>query len=623
MGEALDRARSIAAAGGIEAAVRRGALPQFVPVTLSEALVLGLLAQGVRKFLAVFGHGSTDLGSVLAAYEAAGLLRTYNVRSEIEASHAAAMLRWHYGETAAVVTSIGPGAHQAMAASLVPLSNGLGVYYLSGDETTHAEGPNLQAIPGPRQHSMLSMVDAMASGYCLHTPQAVFTALRRGAATVFHPTRASPFFFLLPMNTQPAVIRECNLLELCGRPTLPAMTVADDISLQEATDLARGCRKITIKYGGGARGCGAEMVELARLLDAVIVSGAGVTGVLPYSEPRFMAVGGSKGSICGNYAMEEADLVIAIGARGVCQWDCSGTAWKNAKAIINFNADPVDAMHYNRSVPILGDARRGLRRWIDVLRASGMSRRDGSSEWLGANQSKKAEWDAFKRRRFEHPTLFDPVWKREVLTQPAAIRLAWEFARDRKAACYFDAGDVQANGFQLIEDEQPGMTFTDTGSSYMGFAVSALLAGALADRPVYAFAFSGDGSFTMSPQILVDGVEHGVRGCILLFDNRRMAAISGLQVAQYEKDYHTSDSVQVDYVALASSVKGVKGIFGGYDPRSLSTALETAIEHPGLSLIHIPVYWGSDELGWLGVYGSWNVGNWCEAVQAEHHRIGL
>jgi 3D-(3,5/4)-trihydroxycyclohexane-1,2-dione acylhydrolase (decyclizing) len=223
----------------------------------------------------------------------------------------------------------------------------------------------------------------------------------------------------------------------------------------------------------------------------------------------------------------------------------------------------------------------------------------------------------------ESPTLLDPVWGRHVLTQPAAITLAYRFARDRNAARYFDAGDVQANGFQIVEDEDSTLTFSETGSSYMGFAVSALLAGAVADSPVYAFAFSGDGSFVMNPQILLDGVEHGVKGCILLFDNRRMGAITGLQMAQYRREYKTNDRVAVDYVALARSVHGVKGIFGGYSPDELLRALEEAYVYQGLSLIHIPVYYGSDELGGLGEYGDWNVGNWCDKVQREHHQIGL
>ncbi|MCU0845545.1 MAG: thiamine pyrophosphate-dependent enzyme, partial [Spirochaetes bacterium] len=187
----------------------------------------------------------------------------------------------------------------------------------------------------------------------------------------------------------------------------------------------------------------------------------------------------------------------------------------------------------------------------------------------------------------------------------------------------FDAGDVQANGFQIVEDEREGQTFTDTGSSYMGFAVSAVLASAMAERPFYPVAFSGDGSFTMNPQILVDGVEHGVRGCVVIFDNRRMAAISGLQSAQYSTTYKTADSVEVDYVAMANSVRGVLGIFGGTSIGELRSALERARAHHGLSVVHVPVYCGENELGGLGVFGDWNVGNWCERVQEEHHRIGL
>jgi len=45
--------------------------------------------------------------------------------------------------------------------------------------------------------------------------------------------------------------------------------------------------------------------------------------------------------------------------------------------------------------------------------------------------------------------------------------------------------------------------------------------------------------------------------------------------------------------------------------------------YAGLSLIHVPVYWGPHELAGMGAFGDWNVGNWCERVQAEHHRIGL
>ena len=93
--------------------------------------MLGLMRQGVTKFLAIFGHGSTAFADVLRVYESAGLLRCWQFRNEIEMAHAATALSWVYGEVAAVITSIGPGALQAMAASLVASSNGVGVYHIS------------------------------------------------------------------------------------------------------------------------------------------------------------------------------------------------------------------------------------------------------------------------------------------------------------------------------------------------------------------------------------------------------------------------------------------------------------------------------------------------------------
>ena len=178
-------------------AFAQGTLPDRLDLTLSEALVLGLLKQDVKIYFTVFGHGSTEIGEVLRIYQEAGLLRVYGLRSEIEASHAAAALRWVTGEKAAVVTSIGPGALQALAASLVPASDGLGVWYLFGDETTEDEGFNMQQIPRHEQALFLQLAATMGRAYSLHTPMALSTALQLGA--VHGGTSLSTRSFLSPI----------------------------------------------------------------------------------------------------------------------------------------------------------------------------------------------------------------------------------------------------------------------------------------------------------------------------------------------------------------------------------------------------------------------------------------
>jgi 3D-(3,5/4)-trihydroxycyclohexane-1,2-dione acylhydrolase (decyclizing) len=609
--------------GAHAAALARGEnLPPRLGLTLSEALVLGLLRQGVKIYLAVFGHGSTEIAEVLRLYQEAGLVKVYGVRSEIEASHAATALRWVRGEKAAVVTSIGPGAMQALAASLAPASDGIGVWYLFGDETSEDEGFNMQQVPRHEQGLFLQVAGHMNRAYSLHTPLALPTALQRGAATVDHPYRPGPFYLLMPMNTQAAWMPDFNLDELPETHT-PALGAAEG-DYAQAAQWIREAQRVLVKVGGGGRDAGPELVALLERCGGVLVHTPIASGCIPYAHPQHMGVGGSKGSIPGNYAMENADLLIAIGTRAVCQSDCSRTGYPNVKRVININADVDDATHYNRTLALVGDVRRTLKK-LNRLLAPGSSQKADwiQAAWIQACAQKKAEWRAFKAERARHPVLNDAYWGGPVLTQPATIQIATDWAKTQGAICFFDAGDVQANGFQIVEDENPHQTFTETGASYMGFAVSALLATGVATEPFYALALSGDGSLTMNPQILIDGVEHGAHGCILLLDNGRMGAISGLQNDQYGEDFATWNTLHVDYLAWGRAIPGLLALDGGRTPQTLQAALEKAGKHAGLSLIHVPVYFGPDPLGGMGVYGRWNVGNWCDEVQALRHEIGL
>lgn len=615
------RAQAVKKYGTLRKAVEAGVLDQFEDISLSESVVLGLLNQGVKIFVGIFGHGMTDVGEALRIYEEAGAVRTVNVRNEVEAAHIASMLKWKYDETSAVFTSIGPGALQATAGSLVALANGLGVYYLFGDETTQSEGPNMQQIPRREQELFLKLLSTMGPAYSLHTPEAVFTALKRGDSAVHGKAKQTPFYMLLPMNIQPVVMKGCNLLEFPEASEVSRVISLDNTAYEEAARAIAEAERVTVKVGGGAKQVSGEVLhQFLELSDAVYVHGPQVPGLYPYSKERNMGVGGSKGSICGNYAMNESDLVVVVGARGVCQWDSSGTAFKKAKRLVNINCDYDDLAQYGNSVRIQGDAQEILKRLSQLL---AKDKKNKNPAWLSACREKKAEWESYKQARYDHPVLMDEKIREPILTEPAAIKLAVDYADANGCVKIFDAGDVQANGFQIVTDEKPGQTITDTGSSYMGFSVSSILAFALAGGKDYPIAFTGDGSFMMNPQILIDAVEHGLQGMIIIFDNRRMGAITSLQYGQYDVGFKTDDQVVVDYVQMADSVKGVKGFYGGNTVETFKEALDQAYMHNGLSVIHVPVYFGREEFGGLGTFGDWNVGNWCGRVQEEKHRIGL
>jgi 3D-(3,5/4)-trihydroxycyclohexane-1,2-dione acylhydrolase (decyclizing) len=100
-----------------------------------------------------------------------------------------------------------------------------------------------------------------------------------------------------------------------------------------------------------------------------------------------------------------------------------------------------------------------------------------------------------------------------------------------------------------------------------------------------------------------------------------MAAISGLQRAQYEADFATNDSVEV--VALASAIRGVRALDGGASVASLQSELESAYSYQGIALISVVTYWGENPRSSIPAYGTWNVGNWCEGVQQRYHEQDL
>lgn len=610
-------ARAIAEAGGFEAALGAGLFAKTVRLTLSEALVLGLMRQGVTKYFAVFGHGSTAIAETLRVYEQHGLVRTWQFHNEVEMAHAATALKWIYGETPAVVTSIGPGALQAMVGSLAALSNGIGVYHIYGDETTHGEGYNMQQIPKPEQGLFGRITALMGRSYVLHTPGALREALRQGANSVFHPFKGMPFYLLMPINVQPREVDVC-VDALPVRPKTVPSVPADDAVFDEAAAFIAGTPEIVVKAGGGCRRFAAEVRRFAEAAGAAVVLSPGSTGVMPDAHAQNMHVGGTKGSVSGNYAMQNARLLVVIGSRAVCQSDCSGIGYPKVERVININADLNDVQHYNDTLALCGDIGAVLARLTRQLESRPGVGSPARQAWLAGCAGAKRKWSDFKQARFASPALHDDVWQRRVMTQPVAIKTVCDFCTETGSLKIFDAGDVQANGFQIVEDNTPFETLTETGASYMGFAVSALLASAAADRPRHAVAFTGDGSFLMNPQVLVDGIEHGVHATIVVFDNRRMAAITSLQDAQYQVDYRTNDSVVVDYVGLARSVSGVLALDGGDSPATLKAALETARAHGGLSLVHVPVYFGADEIGGMGAYGSWNVGNWCESVETTY-----
>jgi 3D-(3,5/4)-trihydroxycyclohexane-1,2-dione acylhydrolase (decyclizing) len=119
------------------------------------------------------------------------------------------------------------------------------------------------------------------------------------------------------MNVQPALIPGFNLRELPFAAVPELTTIPGEQQLESAIKAIQQAKKTVVKVGGGCRGASRELSTFLELADAVAVVSPLAAGEIPFSSRRNMTVGGSKGSISGNFAMDEADLLIAAGTRFV------------------------------------------------------------------------------------------------------------------------------------------------------------------------------------------------------------------------------------------------------------------------------------------------------------------
>ncbi len=585
-------------------------MPRFQTMTLTEALAAFLAENGIQYVLGVGGHGNTPLLEALMPYHRKGKLRVVDVQHEAVAAHAAMALKWAYGIESAVFTSIGPGWFNTLIAQATAMSDGYGYLVFAADKTTAYEGPNMQQIMRHGQFGFLKAAGAIVKeAYVIVDPRNLYTILPEALAKTREKGSAGPVDIFLPMNLQ-AVTHEYNL-PMLRRKVEPARgrLRPDPEQVRRAAEEIRRHKRIAMRVGGGAVGAGEAIKALAETIGAAVIMGPVALDVVESDFPLNVGAAGSKGSISGNYAADHATLIINIGGRGVCQADCSATLYARARAFININLNEIEAHRYN-GLPVVGDAAAALEDILAELRAGPDITPD--ARWLAALQREKKKWERYLADYYDHPVIGGR------LTQPAVVKAADDHVNSHRGIKIFDAGDVQAHGFQICRHLEPKTSLNETGNSCMGFGICAAFGLGLVPDRKYPTAIIGDGSFLMQAQAIRDMVKHGSNCTVVVLDNQAMGAITALQWAQDYAAFATVDPAHVepvDYAALARSM-GCAAFTPEPSVDSLHDCLEKAYRHPGPAVVDVKVHLGAEKYAALGAFGRWNVGPWSPTVEA-------
>ena len=329
--------RAIAAAGGLEAALAAGLLPDARSRSaLSEALVLGLLRQGVRKYLAIFGHGSTALAEALRVYEAHGLVRTWQFRNEIEMAHAATALRWIYGEAVRgrhLDRPRRPAGHGRLARrqprTASASTTSMATRRRMAKATTCSRSPS-------REQGLYGQITAlMGRSYVLHTPEALREALRQGAASRL-PSRQGQARSTCCCRSTPSPARSSCASTPC--PARPRCAAAGAGRRRHPRRGGRPDRRHEPRSSSRPAAARAPFAASAARASPRLpappwcCSAPARPACCPTPIRRTCMWAARKGSISGNFAMENAELLIVVGSRAVCQSDCSGIGYPQVQA---------------------------------------------------------------------------------------------------------------------------------------------------------------------------------------------------------------------------------------------------------------------------------------------------
>jgi acetolactate synthase I/II/III large subunit len=298
--------------------------------------------------------------------------------------------------------------------------------------------------------------------------------------------------------------------------------------VREAVRLITASVRPVIYAGGGllkARACEA-LRELAELTNAPVVTTLMARGVFPDSHPQCLGMPGMHGNYAAITAMQEADLLIALGTRFDDRVTGRVSSFAPNAKIIHVDIDPAELGKIRRpEVPIVGDARLVTEELVRVLIASGEPQPDRAAWW-----AQLREWQA----RF--PFYYDPQADGELL-KPEAVIEAIRDASPEDTTVVAGVGQHQMWASQYWRFDYPYTWVNSGGLGTMGFAVPAAI-GAKVGRPDRTvWAIDGDGCFQMTAQELVTASSERIPIKVAILNNAYLGMVRQWQELFYQERY--------------------------------------------------------------------------------------
>ncbi len=348
--------------------------------------------------------------------------------------------------------------------------------------------------------------------------------------------------------------------------------VADGWALSEAAGMINAARRPILYLGGGVVHAEAatEAVELAEKSGLPTVMTLMALGAMPVDHPLSLGMLGMHAARYTNLALDECDLLIAVGARFDDRATGKVTAFCPQAKIIHIDIDPAELDKIKTAhVGITADVREALTRLLPAVAAS------ERTEWRQRVAALKAE------HPLQMPGCDDPLSHFGLIRTVAACL-------DNEAVIATDVGQHQMWVAQAYPLRRPRQWLTSGGLGTMGFGVPAAIGAALAEPQRTVVCFTGDGSILMNIQELVTAAEENVNLKIILMNNATLGLVHQQQTLFYgERLFASQFKATPDFVKVAQGF-GIAAVDLDQAANPCAALME-AINRPGPCLIHASI----------------------------------
>ena len=526
-------------------------------MTGAQALVAQLVSEGVDT---IFGLPGVQIMPVLdVLYEQQNAVRLIHTRHEQATTYMADGYAKVTGKAGVALVTPGPGAFNAAA--------GLGTAYASSSPVLLVSGQIPSTSLGKRRGELHEVEEQLEVFNSItkwnhrvtrmeEIPEAVHEAFRH-----LKTGRPRPVELEIPPDTLAAE----GGAQIIGAEDYvkPAGARAE---IERAARLLADAERPTIIAGGGtvSAGAAAELVELAELLQAPVITTQQSKGTIPDGHPLYLGVNYYMSPI--EELMAHSDAVLAVGTRLLIR----NFEADRLPSLVQIDIDPSEiGKNFPAEVGIEADAKEALAGLVQALRG------------VGSRRGSRAEEIAAWRQAFRAKV-------RELAPQQLDMMDTLRAGLDEDAVV---VGGVTNLGYWstiAYPTNAPRRFLTSSYFGTLGYAFPTALGAKVACPDRQVVALCGDGGFMYSTEELSTALRHGIDVIAIVFNNHAFGASRWDQMHRFGERFIGTDLQNPDFMKLAEAY-GVTGV--RCDPAGLGQTLRKAlsVKAPVLLEVEVPI----------------------------------